>query len=379
MECRRSAPALRYDAAALNIVLVALTRGGVSGGFRKYLDRLVPLLARQPEVSRLDVFVPPQMAASDDRTWPVRDELTGYRALRRSIATLAPDVLFIPTARALKIHDLPLVTMVRNMEPLEVPFEGNGPVESLKNMGRTYAAKRAASRSDRIIAVSQHVRDFLVDRWRIPEDRIGVVPHGIDPASETVTPLASIGDAPFLFTAGSVRPARGLEDVVEALASLPQYKLVIAGKVDRGAEHYDRAIRKLARDRGVESRIVWAGQLDRPTMSWCFRNAALFVMTSRAEACPNVVLEAMAEGAASVSTDHAPMPEFFADAALYYRARDAAHLAQVLSDALAAPKDLRDALRDRAKIRAGAFTWEATARSTVRELQQAIERCASST
>jgi glycosyltransferase involved in cell wall biosynthesis len=361
----------------MKIALVVLTRGGVSGGFRKYLQRLVPLLREQPDVSRVDVFVPPQMAGPGDRTWPVRDELWGYRELRRSIAALGPDVVFVPTARMLRVGSIPVVTMVRNMEPLEVPFEGNGPVEMLKNIGRSRAAKRAARRSDRVIAVSRHVRDFLVDRWRIPEARIGVVPHGIDAGDVPATPppsVASLAEGPFLFTAGSIRPARGLEDVIDALARIPeQYKLVIAGNVDRGAEHYDHAIRELARERGVASRVIWIGQLDADAMAWCFRNAALFVMTSRAEACPNIVLEAMAAGAASISTDHPPMPEFFGDAATYYRARDAAHLAQRLSDALAAPEGLRRQQRECGTIRAAALTWEATAQATVSELRRAIE------
>ncbi len=50
-------------------------------------------------------------------------------------------------------------------------------------------------------------------------------------------------------------------------------------------------------------------------------------MTSRAEACPNTVLEAMAHGAVSISTDQQPMPEFYGESAAYYRATDAAQLA----------------------------------------------------
>ena len=362
----------------MKIALVVLTRGSVSGGFEKYIQRMVPLLRQQPEVERLDLFLPQPMAGPGDLTWPAHDELRRYRDLRRLIATRSPDVLFIPTARALRVDNVPVVTMVRNMEPLEVPFEGNGPLESLKNIGRAWAARHSSTHSDRVIAVSEHVRDFILRRWRIPEEQVGMVYHGIDAANDPASAsrpaeLESLADHPFLFTAGSVRPARGLEDVVVALSKLPaMYKLVIAGKVDRGAEHYERAMRRLARDRGIEERVVWAGKLDQSEMTWCFRQAEVFVMTSRAEACPNIVLEAMSAGAASVSTDHAPMPEFFGDAALYYRARDAADLADKLLGVLAERNGLRASLRERARMRAVAFSWESTARATVRELQQAL-------
>jgi glycosyltransferase involved in cell wall biosynthesis len=362
----------------MRLVVLTLTRGSVSGGYRKYLQRLVPLLRAQPDVERLDLFVPPQMAAPGDLTWPVGDELRRFRELRKSVAALAPDVVFIPTARVLRVGRVPVVSMIRNMEPLEVPFGGNGLIEGVKNVARARLARHSARRSDRVIAVSNHVRDFLVGRWHVPEERIGVVYHGIDPADplEPSRPpaLETLGDAPFLFTAGSIRPARGLEDVIQALASLPaEVKLVIAGTVDRGAEHYARDMRELARVHGVGSRVIWAGHLDHRAMSWCFRRAAFFVMTSRAEACPNIVLEAMTEGAASISTDHPPMPEFFGDSALYYRERDAGALARRLAEGFAAAESTLQELRQRARARAGAFTWEATARATLTELRRALD------
>ncbi len=361
----------------MKIAVVLLTRGNVSGGARKHLRRVIPLLRTQPEVERVEVFVPPQIAEGDQHTWPERDELRGFRELRRALMEMKPDVVFIPSARLLRVPGVPLVTMIRNMEPLEVPFGGNTIKEGMKNVARAVAARAACRGADRIIAVSQHVRGFLVDRWRIPEARIGTVYHGIDPANDgaltTPPPLGPLEGTQFLFTAGSIRPARGLEDVIAALPYTPAgVRLVIAGAVDRGAEGYASRMRGLAERHGVASRVVWAGQLDSAAMSWCFRHAALFVMTSRAEACPNTVLEAMAEGAVSVSNDHGPMPEFYADAAVYYRQRDVADLSRKLREALSFNEDRRARLRERAVARSRHFTWEETARSTLAELRCAM-------
>ena len=360
----------------MRIALLTLTRGNVSGGFRKYLDRLVPLLRVEPGVECLEVFVPPPMVRTGYRTWPQGDDMCGFRELRRAVAALEPDVIFIPTARVLRAGRTPVVTMVRNMEPLEVPFGGNTLAEGLKNVARAAAARVACRRSDRVIAVSRHVRDFLVQRWHIPEQRIGTVYHGIDlprhdrPEHEPVSPLTQ---ERFLFTAGSIRPARGLEDVIEAMAELPEdLHLVVAGAVDRGAEHYAARMRSLAERKHLSARIRWAGHLDAVSMSWCFRNAAAFVMTSRAEACPNIVLEAMANGAVSISTDHPPMPEFFGDTAGYYSERDPRHLAVQLGHVLEMTESAREQRRHAAQARVAHFTWEATARATVAELQRAI-------
>lgn len=363
----------------MKIAFVTLTRGNVSGGNRKHLQRVVPLLRAHPEVERVDLFLPPQLAGAGELTWPEHDELHRFRELRRSLLALRPDVVFIPTARLLRVPGIPVVTMVRNMEPLEVPFGGNTLAEGLKNVARAAAARAASRGSDRVIAVSRHVHEYLVGRWRIPADRIGTVYHGVDvPDDDAGTVPQSVAPAEgsrFLFTAGSIRPARGLEDLVAALPSVPSdVRLVIAGSVDRGAEPYARRLRQFAEENGVASRIVWAGQLDAREMSWCFRAAALFVMTSRAEACPNTVLEAMAHGAVSVSTSHDPMPEFFQNAALYYRERDAPDLALRLNEALVLSEDARVRLCETAIATACRYTWEATARATVIELRRAMSR-----
>jgi glycosyltransferase involved in cell wall biosynthesis len=360
----------------LKIALLTLTRGTVSGGYRKYLDRLVPLLRKRPEIENVTLFVPPQMAAPDVTVWRSLGEL------RRMVAAARPDVIFVPTATLLRVGRIPVVTMVHNMEPLEVPFDGNSLKDGMKNVVRSAASRYACLRSNRVIAVSKHVRDFLLNRWHISPEKIGVVHPGVDPAAmqepQMPAALAPVAGGRFLFTAGSIRPARGLEDVIDALASLPEdVKLVIAGSVDRGAEHYREGLTRLMRERGVESRVLWAGHVDRSGMSWCFRNAAFFVMTSHVEACPNIVLEAMAEAAPTVSTDKQPMPELLGDAAVYYRARDAAHLAEQLNAALAKRAGSWKEMGERARGRSEAFNWEATARGVIAELQQAIDRCAS--
>ena len=89
----------------------------------------MPLLAADPRVSRLTVFVPDDVRGVvhdvDVRSWNPRDARRGYAALIHDVAALAPDVVFVPTARHVAFGSVPVVTMVRNMEPLAVPFGGN--------------------------------------------------------------------------------------------------------------------------------------------------------------------------------------------------------------------------------------------------------------
>jgi alpha-1,3-rhamnosyl/mannosyltransferase len=364
--------------------MVNLTGGGMSGGYRKYLTSLVPLLRQDPTL-RLDVYIPPSLVdplaaegLGDVLTWPDGDERRSFLRLRQDLRERAPDVIFVPTARFIDTGR-PCVVMVRNMEPLERPFRGNTLAAGLRNLARAWTARRACRRATRVIAVSQHVADFLTSRWGLDPGKVGVVYHGVDPAprpdpSDRPQALATVESGRFLFTAGSIRPARGLEDAIRALRLLGPGAptLVVAGNPDPDSRPYARRLRRLAESEGVAGRVVWAGGLDRAGMDWAYAHCAVFVMTSRSEACPNTILEAMSHGCLSVSAKRPPMTELFADATQYYREADATGLARAIAQLLAVVGRDRPELSERACLRAGEFRWERSAEGARTELAKAL-------
>jgi phenylacetate-CoA ligase len=151
-------------------------------------------------------------------------------------------------------------------------------------------------------------------------------------------------------------------------------KIVIAGKPDSSTVAYEARTRRLAASLGISDAIIWTGQLSPAEMAWTFERCAAFAVTSRAEACPNVALEALSYGAPVVSTLQEPMPEFFGDTAAYYRPEDPAGLALRLSEVLAAPAAAVMRRRDAAKARAAAFPWLKTSDDTVTQLALAARR-----
>ena len=181
----------------------------------------------------------------------------------------------------------------------------------------------------------------------------------------------------FLFTAGSIRPARGLEDAVYALKylcnrGLDISALVIAGSTSSGVVNYKEKLINWLKEQDMVSKVCWTGSLNKQEMSWCYQNCKAFVMTSRAEACPNIVLEAIAHGCACVSTETLPMPEFFNDAAVYYPPKDSKALAKMIETVLAWDDNQRNAMSEKAKKRAAEFSWDICAEKTVAELAKAI-------
>lgn len=367
----------------MRLAIVNLTNGGLSGGYRKYLRNIVPLLAKDIRVADMKIFFP---AGNNDlslgsniaiQSIPPYNALCKVSWLKSEMAKWRPDVVFIPTARWFECCEIPVVTMIRNMEPLVVPFHGNPMKECMKNIVRYMANLHACLRANRVIAISKFVKLYLTEKWRIESDRIGLVYHGIDLSTRLSMndygAIASLKSFPFLFTAGSIRPARGLEDIIKSLSILNESKpvyLVVGGNVDPGMEPYFVRLKKMAEHSGISERIHWLGKLNDSEMAWCYSNCSAFIMTSRAEACPNIALEAMSHGCVTIASENSPLPEFYADSAVYYPPKDSATLAKQIQIVMSMGQAERIAMSSAAKDTASKFSWEICAQKTVDELQK---------
>jgi glycosyltransferase involved in cell wall biosynthesis len=363
-----------------------LSGGGLSGGARTTLRRLILAMHKLEGVEAIRLFVPPaslslpELSDLQPETWPAGEHWRGFPTVRKQLDEWGADVLFVPSAVCLKT-DRPVVVMVRNTEPILNPIGSNPLRVGLKNLVRRLIARRSCRRATRVIAVSSLVRELIQTRWQIPADKIGVVYHGVgEPleASGVCRPerIPFDDDRPFWFAAGSLLPYRGLEDLIDAMATRAKTTSVAPLLIAGASVYSDRYRQRIARsaDRaGLGDCVHWLGQLDRAELGWCYRNCHGMVVTSRLEACPNVALEAMSYGCVTISTDCPPMPEMFGEAALYYPAGQGAKLAERMAQVSAMTAAERESLSDRATERAKQFRWSQTARATLAQLQLACE------
>ncbi len=353
----------------------------MSGGPRKSLRRQIPLLAEHPAVDRLDVFLPWKSQNLENwevpiHSWPPRDWMKGFATLRSRVLTLKPDVIFIPNGNWFDTGGIPVVCMVRNAEPLLRPFGSNSLMQGIKNLLRARYARRSCLKSERVIAVSAFVKGIIAEKWNISTDKIGVVPHGVDPPDKAVRPDVppDVEEGEFWFTAGSLVPYRGLEDLVLALSTRPVgEKLLIAGKPVYSTAYKEKLCR-LAVRRGVSERIYWLGHISPAEMSWCFGESKAFIMTSRIEACPNILLESLAAGALSISSANLPMPEFYADTALYYNAGNCDELARKMELVSGMDRKAIEGRSTAARDRSELFSWTQNVDEIVGHLKLAAEK-----
>jgi len=377
----------RFD--GMRVAIVNLTNGGLSGGYLKYLRRIIPYFEHSRQISDLHIFVPPVFSdlrlfrSSKLHTWPTLDLVLGFRKLKQQLRQMDIDVVFFPTARRIDCGAVPTVVMVRNMEPLVQPLKGHLFRNGIKNLLRRRITKLACRDATRVVAVSKFVHEFLTDKWNIPACKLSVVRYGTPepiPSEKTVKPSASQfhNEHPFIFTAGSLVPYRGLEDIIRAMAILNKngytQKLLIAGAPIEGTFGYEKQMKQMADKYGIASSIVWLGQLSPEEMSWCFYHCDVFVMTSRVEACPNIALEAMSHRCICISADNPPLPEIFDSSSIYYTAGDGENLAETMKTVFAWNDDQRKSMSEKAGRRAAEFSWDVCARRTIATLIKAVNK-----
>ena len=378
----------------MKIAIVNLTGGGISGGYKKYLINVLPKIAVHSEVETMLCASP---LSIDIQDWfgflPKINFIackpfnfihyTPEHELKKALEIFSPDVIFIPVERYFQFGRVPVVNMIQNMEPFAENIDGNSFMDKCRLYIQCLVAKRAIKKSDRVIAISRYVREFLSNIWGISEGKIGLVYHGIKlpQLKEYIRPknIPKDWEGNFLFTAGSIRPARGLEDIFGAMKYLMLDKrnikgLVIAGETELRMIPYRRKLEEWIKMNNLSSKICWAGKLSEKEISWCYRNCKIFVMTSRVESFGMIAGEAMAHGCVCISADSPCLPEIFSDAAIFYPPKDGQALAVVIKTVLAwDDNQLREA-SERAKRQSYKFSWDVCAEKTVAVLAKAARR-----
>jgi glycosyltransferase involved in cell wall biosynthesis len=242
---------------------------------------------------------------------------------------------------------------------------------------------RALASASRVIAVSEATRKDLIDLYGVAEDRITVVPHGVDhdlfhpsPPGEVVKVRQRFGiEGPYLLSLGGIEPRKNLPRLIEAFSRLPadlDPMLVVAGG---GAEWNPEGPNLLrsalsALPENVRRRIVLTGYVGEQDKAALLGGAEALVYPSLYEGFGLPVAEAMACGTPVITSNVSALPEVAGGAALLVDPSDPGAIAQEM-ERLLRDDELKERLSTAGTLRAAGFDWEETARRTAAVLHQA--------
>jgi len=176
------------------------------------------------------------------------------------------------------------------------------------NPAELYASIR---RADYVICVSEAVRRLVLGRFRHPE-RVVLLPNRIDRSVMRVLEGESFADLdaehPWrrrLLCVGRLSPQKNQDTVIRALARLPEeYGCLFVGRNDPAS------LLELARQLGVAHRCRFMPSVRNDQLARYYNWSDCMVTPSRWEGFGLVFIEALACGAAVVTSNIAPMNEY---------------------------------------------------------------------
>jgi glycosyltransferase involved in cell wall biosynthesis len=198
--------------------------------------------------------------------------------------------------------------------------------------------------------------------------RVRVVANGCDVPEDRRFPGLAADRPPRVLYAGQLYPWKGVDVLVEAMARVPEARLVILGGLE--GERDLARVRALVQERGLAPRTEMPGTLPQALVAAELARAAVVVvpflrtaMTER-HTSPLKAFEAMAAGRPIVASDLPSSREFLGDGrnALLVPPGDAAALAAAVARLLADPA-LAERLARNAWDEAPAHSWDARARA----------------
>lgn len=154
--------------------------------------------------------------------------------------------------------------------------------------------------ADIIIAQTEEMKQELIDEIHISEDKVVALQNPVD--TETINKKIQIGKNPYsaddkvrYVASGRFALQKGFDLLVEAFAIVkkqqPETELYIVGRNDGGCEDYYNEVKQLIEKHGLQDSVKCVGFQNNPYVY--IKYADCFVLSSRWEGLPNVMIESL--------------------------------------------------------------------------------------
>lgn len=234
-----------------------------------------------------------------------------------------------------------------------------------------------ARHASAIITVSNSAKRDIIRHLRVPPDKVRVM---MGAASHHFRPVTNVErldivrrhyglDAPYILYVGTIEPRKNIARLVQAFGRLKKrglpHKLVIVGQPGWHVGPIYAEIERL----GLGKDVIFTGYVPSDHLPPLYTMAESMAFPSLYEGFGLPVIEAMACGAAVVTSRTSSLAEVAGDAALLVDPLSVGELEDALYR-LHADRALRHDLGARGVQRAALFNWETTASATLGLYQQ---------
>lgn len=247
--------------------------------------------------------------------------------------------------------------------------------------------QEVAALSDRVVVMSKRGIEFLNRIYGVPVDKIDFIPHGIPDVpfadSSFHKDMFGVEGKMVLLSFGLLSSGKGIEDVIDALPAIlaehPNVVYLVLGAthpqiVRSEGETYRLSLQRLARDRGVESNVIFYNRFVTLEELNQFISAADIYLTpylNPAQITSGTLAYTLGAGKAVISTPYWYAEEVLAnERGVLIPFHDSAKLAEAVIDLL--DNDVkRDAIRKRAYTFGREMVWPQVAQQYMDSFESA--------
>jgi glycosyltransferase involved in cell wall biosynthesis len=232
-------------------------------------------------------------------------DIGALRHVSRRIAAVGPDVLHGHGAKGGALARL--APNVGNAIRVYTPHGGSLIYCPGTISGKFYRTLERAlnRRTELFLFESSYTADLFRSEIGRPRGMVRIVRNGVCEAE--FAPIVIKADATDIVCVGELRPVKAIDLLIEALAVLARSGRTVTATI--AGEGPDEAkLRAQAERAGITDRVRFVGHL--PARE-AFAMGRIFVIPSRAESLPYVVLEALAAGMPIIATAVGDVPELF--------------------------------------------------------------------
>ncbi len=240
----------------------------------------------------------------------------------------------LPCSSVVTVHDLAFIHYPQFFRPARRIYQ------------RTFTA-RSVRDATLVVAVSESTKRDLVEQFNAPEDKVRVIYPAIDADfqpnadEQRLSAFRSAHGLPddYILFLGTLEPRKNLVTLVEAYAKLREMderapRLVIAG----AKGWYFQSLFERVQSLHIASHITFAGYISREEQPLWYAAARLFVYPSVYEGFGLPIVEALACGTPTITSNVSSMPEAGGTVALKVAPGDSLGLAHAMRGVLANPE-----------------------------------------
>lgn len=360
---------LEYDGSGIQRLLIGLLHAIGQIDHRHEIVVLVEPGQKVPD-SLIGAPLRFVQVGSGARTFPHR-MWWDHVAVGRACRALDVDVLYAPAHVRPAYAPCPVVVMVPDMMYHKFPQFWQWHDQVYFRLMVSTLTTRAA----RIAALSEFTKQDLLSLLRVPANKVTVVYPGV-PAGFRPMPLEDRLRVtrtyelhePFILFVGSFHIRKNLKGLLEAFSQIAgevRHELVVVGSRWRGND-----VMEYSQRTGVADRIRFLQHVPDPDLPLLYNTADLFVYPSLYEGFGFPVLEAMACGCPTITTNVSSIPEVAGEGAMLVPPGDVPALASALGQ-IANDPEQKARLAEQGLIEAQRFSWTKTASQIVRLWEEA--------